>query len=31
MGDAIANFINDPSKISDILKNVEEQKNVIFG
>jgi multiple sugar transport system substrate-binding protein len=31
MGDAIANFINDPSKIGDILKGVEEQKNVIFG
>jgi multiple sugar transport system substrate-binding protein len=31
MGDALANFINDPSKIGDILKGVEEQKNVIFG
>ena len=31
MGDAIANFINDPSSIDSILATVEEQKNTIFA
>ncbi len=31
MGDALANFIDDPSKITEILKGVEEQKKVIFA
>lgn len=31
MGDAIANFLDDPSKIGEILKGVEEQKKVIFA
>jgi multiple sugar transport system substrate-binding protein len=30
MGDALANFINDPSTIDTILKTVEEQKQTIF-
>ena len=30
MGDALANFINDPSSIDTILKTVEEQKQTIF-
>ena len=30
MGDALANFINDPSSIDTILKTVEEQKKTIF-
>jgi multiple sugar transport system substrate-binding protein len=31
MGDAIANFLDDPSKIAEILKGVEEQKKIIFA
>jgi multiple sugar transport system substrate-binding protein len=30
MGDAIANFINDPSQLDSILTSVEEQKKTIF-
>ena len=30
MGDALANFINDPSSIDTVLKTVEEQKQTIF-
>ena len=31
MGDALADFISDPSSIDSILSDVEDQKKVIFA